>query len=92
MEYETNASHSRSDATVEGDEHFVGNSGSLVEETLSNSDNLEVESGVESATGDVIDAELLDLACFAYGNEDIDLGDLDLTTEQVQETLKYFSK
>ena len=70
------------------------------EETLSNSDNLEVESGVESATGDVIEAELLELGFtpdFFELPGDINLsylqlGDLDLTTEQAQETLKYFSE
>ena len=69
----------------------------FVEETLSNSDNLEVESGVESATGDVTEAELLDLnSYFALGDENLNLSlhlaDLDLTTEQAQETLKYFSE
>lgn len=73
-----------------GDECFV-------EETLSNSDNLEVESGVElSATGDVTEAELLDELSFPseFAGEDfyLQLGDLDLTTEQAQETLKYFSE
>ena len=58
---------------------------------MSNSDNLEVESGVESATGDVTEAELLEfederLLLSSY------LADLDLTTEQAQETLKYFSE
>lgn len=71
------------------------------EETLSNSDNLEVESGVESATGDVTEAELLELGFTAdyFDNAHVDenlaylqLGDLDLTTEQAQETLKYFSE
>lgn len=70
------------------------------EETLSNSDNLEVESGVESATGDLIEAELLELGftpdLFEIAGENlsdyIQLGDLDLTTEQAQETLKYFSE
>lgn len=69
----------------------------FVEETLSNSDNFEIESGVESATGDVTEAdwtelaELLDLN--SYGSdESLRLGDLDLTTEQAQETLKYFSE
>ena len=69
------------------------------EETLSNSDNLEIESGVESATGDVTEAELLELGFtadyFDYAGENLfylQLGDLDLTTEQAQETLKYFSK
>lgn len=69
------------------------------EETLSNSDNLEVESGVESATGDVTEAELLELGFtsdyFDYAGENLSflqLGDLDLTTEQAQETLKYFSE
>lgn len=69
------------------------------EETLSNSDNLEVESGVESATGDAIDAELLELGftpdLFEVAGENLSylqLGDLDLTTEQAQETLKYFSE
>lgn len=57
---------------------------------MSNSDNLEVESGVESATGDVTEAELLEfederLLLSSY------LADLDLTTEQAQETLKYFT-
>lgn len=68
------------------------------EETLSNSDNLEVESGVESATGDVTEAELLELGFtsdyFDYAGENLSflqLGDLDLTTEQAQETLKYFT-
>lgn len=62
----------------------------LIEETLSNSDNLEVESGVESAIGDVAEGELLEL-----GDENLlslYLGDLDLTTEQARETLKYFSE
>lgn len=61
----------------------------LLEETLSNSDNLEVESGVESAIGDVAEGELLEL-----GDENLlslYLGDLDLTTEQARETLKYFT-
>ena len=69
------------------------------EETLSNSDNLEVESGVESATGDVTEAELLELGFtsdyFDYSGDNLSylqLGDLDLTTEQAQETLKYFSE
>lgn len=69
------------------------------EETLSNSDNLEVESGVESATGDVTEAELLELGFtsdyFDFADENLSylqLGDLDLTTEQAQETLKYFSE
>ena len=71
------------------------------EETLSNSDNLEVESGVESATGDVTEAELLELGFTAdyFDNAHVgenlaylQLGDLDLTTEQAQETLKYFSE
>ena len=68
------------------------------EETLSNSDNLD-ESGVESATGDVTEAELLELSFtsdyFDYAGENLSflqLGDLDLTTEQAQETLKYFSE
>ena len=68
------------------------------EETLSNSDNLD-ESGVESATGDVTEAELLELGFtsdyFDYAGENVSflqLGDLDLTTEQAQETLKYFSE
>lgn len=68
------------------------------EETLSNSDNLD-ESGVESATGDVTEAELLELGFtsdyFDYAGENLsflELGDLDLTTEQAQETLKYFSE
>lgn len=67
------------------------------EETLSNSDNLD-ESGVESATGDVTEAELLELGFtsdyFDYAGENVSflqLGDLDLTTEQAQETLKYFT-
>lgn len=67
----------------------------FVEETLSNSDNLEVESGVESVTGDVTDVELLDLnSYFGLGDENLslNLADLDLTTEQAQETLKYFSE
>lgn len=60
------------------------------EETLSNSasDNLEVESGVESASGgDVCD-------WLSFGQYDIDESsiELDLTTEQAQETLRYFSK
>lgn len=62
----------------------------LIEETLSNSDNLEVESGVESAIGDVAEGELLE-----FGDENLlslYLGDLDLTTEQARETLKYFSE
>lgn len=62
----------------------------FVEETLSNSDNLEAESGVESATGDVNEAELLDY--FALSDGSFLLADLDLTTEQAQETLKYFSE
>lgn len=71
------------------------------EEILSNSDNLEVESGVESATGDVTEAELLESLGFTsdyfdYAAGDnlsyLQLGDLDLTTEQAQETLKYFSE
>lgn len=65
-------------------------SAGFVEETLSNSDNLEVESGVESATGDVNEAELLDY--FALSDGSFLLADLDLTTEQAQETLKYFSE
>ena len=64
---------------------------SYVEETLSNSDNLEVESGVESATGDVAEADFLEPE-FAGDELYLQLGDLDLTTEQAQETLKYFSK
>lgn len=71
----------------------------FVEETLSNSDNFEIESGVESATGDVTEAdwtelaELLDLNSYLTGSdESLRLGDLDLTTEQAQETLKYFSE
>ena len=68
----------------------------FLEETLSNSDNLEAESGVESVTGDVTEAELLDLnSYFSLADENvgfISLGDLDLTTEQAQETLKYFSE
>ena len=71
----------------------------FVEETLSNSDNFEIESGVESATGDVTEAdwtelaELLDLNSYLTGSdENLRLGDLDLTTEQAQETLKYFSE
>ena len=69
----------------------------FVEETLSNSDNFEIESGVESATGDVTEAdwtelaELLDLNSYLTGSDE-SLGDLDLTTEQAQETLKYFSE
>ena len=66
----------------------------FVEETLSNSDNFEIESGVESATGDVTEAdwtelaELLDLNSYLTGSdESLRLGDLDLTTEQAQETL-----
>lgn len=68
----------------------------FVEETLSNSDNLEVESGVESVTGDVTEAELFELnSYFALGDDNLSLqllADLDLTTEQAQETLKYFSE
>lgn len=67
----------------------------FVEETLSNSDNLEVESGVESVTGDVTEAELFELnSYFALGDDNLSLqllADLDLTTEQAQETLKYFT-
>lgn len=63
---------------------------SYVEETLSNSDNLEVESGVESATGDVAEADFLEPE-FAGDELYLQLGDLDLTTEQAQETLKYFT-
>ena len=70
------------------------------EEILSNSDNLEAESGVESATGDVTEAELLESLGFTsdyfdYAGDNLSylqLGDLDLTTEQAQETLKYFSE
>lgn len=62
----------------------------LIEETLSNSDNLEVESGVESALGDVAEGELLELA--DENLLSLYLGDLNLTTEQAQETLKYFSE
>ena len=69
------------------------------EEILSNSDILEVESGVESASGDVTEAELLELGFtsdyFDNAGENLSffqLGDLDLTTEQAQETLKYFSE
>lgn len=71
----------------------------FVEETLSNSDSFEIESGVESATGDVTEAdwtelaELLDLNSYLTGSdESLRLGGLDLTTEQAQETLKYFSE
>ncbi|PFX22213.1 Trafficking kinesin-binding protein 1 [Stylophora pistillata] len=63
---------------------------SYVEETLSNSDNLEIESGVESATGDVAEADFLGPE-FTGDELYLQLGDLDLTTEQAQETLKYFT-
>ena len=61
------------------------------EETLSNSvsDNLEVESGVESASG----GDVCDWLSFGqYGELDDSPVDLDLTTEQARETLRYFSK
>lgn len=93
-ECETNDSYTASDnktSDINCDNENIDTD--FVEETLSNSDNLEAESGVESATGDVTEAELLDLnSYFALADGNIYLGDLDLTTEQAQETLKYFSE
>ena len=102
-EYETNNFCANSDECKDGNsvasDIVEDRDTGFVEETLSNSDNFEIESGVESATGDVTEAdwtelaELLDLNSYLTGSdESLRLGDLDLTTEQAQETLKYFSE
>lgn len=96
-----NESYTIDKTCTNGEESFASESDVVddicfVEETLSNSDNLEVESGVESATAETFEAELLELGFspedFAGDLSYLQLGDLDLTTEQAQETLKYFSE